>query len=141
MTAAYTKSLIATMPSLGPHGVSLGSLPVLWSYRADDPYAVELAFPRADVHWILSRDDIAAAVTSTAVIGAGDVRLATRATAAGDITVLTLHTDYAADLVFLTHEIVDFLACSEDITALGQEHFNDGALEELLDRENGSSHG
>lgn len=119
-----------------PMGVTPVPLDTVWVYKASDPYALTVTiFCGVSVAtWSLSRESVTEAVSTLAHgVGLGDTRLSTFAFAWGDLTILTLQSPSGTlDLTFATNDIVEFLAGTEQIVALGAEA---ARVEESLEHE------
>ncbi|MFH9352471.1 SsgA family sporulation/cell division regulator [Kitasatospora sp. NPDC017646] len=108
-------------------------LEVDWSYRADEPHAVELDFTsyQAEAVWSLSRDLLMAGVHEPS--GEGDVHV----TPFDDTHLLIALSgrEGVALLSVLAAEVAQFLAATVRLVPPGQEHARidwDRGLEDLL---------
>jgi hypothetical protein len=119
-----------------PVGLTPVPLNTVWSYEASDPYALTVTiFCGGSVKtWSLSRESVTEAVSTLAHrVGQGDTRLTTFAFVWGDLTILTLQSPSGTlDLTFVTHDLVEFLAGTEQIVAPGTEA---ARVEESLEHE------
>lgn len=108
-----------------PTGVTSSLLDTTWIYKDDDPYALHvLIFHDDDVTtWTLSRESVTCAVQTVANrVGQGDTLLANYGLHQRDITILTLRSPYGTrELTFDTLDLVELLACSEEMVQPGTE--------------------
>ena len=126
MNGRHEEALAASHHELraGDGGVVRIDVTIGMSYCSTSPYAVELHFVGTDVSWTVARDLLIAGAHDSS--GDGDVHVSTHAVAGGDVTLLTLSLCTATDMqiaVFSlsTHDLVSFLAATEDLVPLGGE--------------------
>lgn len=102
-------------------GCLQGPVPVALSYRRDDPFAVQMAFPLLGVAWLLSRDLLVSGIEGAA--GHGDVHIQTMGGSEGDVTVITIGSRWAAQasFSFATNDLLALLALTDDIVPIGAE--------------------
>ncbi|MCF7547208.1 SsgA family sporulation/cell division regulator [Pseudonocardia sp. WMMC193] len=105
-------------------GVDSTPMTIGLSYCTAAPYAVELHFLAAGISWTVARDLLIAGAHDDS--GDGDVHVSTHAVSGGDVTILTLSprtatTAQFAEFSISTHELISFLAATEELVPLGSE--------------------
>lgn len=117
-----------------------GTTPVRarWSYRADQPYTVTVAFQTDRdrwVEWVFSRELLADGLSDAA--GVGDVRFRPIEERGLHMLAVEIESPEGYALLELDHgAVTDFLDATEELVPLGREseHFDVDALIEELTR-------
>ena len=113
--------VIAGLTFIDDEGGRQVPISITWTYRAADPYAVQMGFPACGVAWLLGRDLLIAGIEKAA--GRGAVHVMTISVQDQDLTVIALaccRPDQRS-LVFATTDLIEFLARTNDLVPIGGE--------------------